>query len=252
MQLRSFSSFSNTAPYGVFSTTPISPMHGFNLVDFFGNVAAAGYLQVFDLALAPTAGLVPKFSIVIQAGGTFPQGLPNLFETLGPITFVNGIWFAMSSTEATYTAAATNFDIFGDVAEWEQPTLPLTGFTVVGDLTTSVATQQVWAQAAGGTNALFMVEFNNKAIVDLYALIYATDAMAAADRIVSIIKIPASSYKLVDFGSNGLRPRQLSKTTGLEVYGCSMSINDVATAPGPYSGGASMTIQSYYKSVTVS
>ncbi len=250
MQLRSFSSFTNTTPYGVFANTPINPMHGFDLVDFFGNVGAAGFLQIFDIVAAPIAGLVPKFSLVIQAGGTFPQGLPNLFETLGPVKFTNGIWFAMSSTEATYTAVGTNFDIFGDVAEWEYPTVGTdpAGLTMVGDLVTAIQTQQVWAQAVGGTNALIEIEFNNSAAVDLYALIYATDAMGANDIITSVIKIPKNSYKISDFGLDGFRPQQLTKSTNAMIRGCSISINNVATAPGPYAP-ASMTIRSYYKSV---
>src|SRR5437867_2790055 len=110
MQLRSFKSYGNVAPVVLFA-------QGCNLVNLDGNVAAAGYFQLFDLATAPSTGAVPLKSFTIGAAGP----LPSLFQALGPIPLTNGLVCAMSSAKQTYVAVATAFDVFGEIEEYELP-----------------------------------------------------------------------------------------------------------------------------------
>jgi hypothetical protein len=135
MQLRSFSAYGQTAPYVVSA-------QACNLANLDGNAAAAGYLQIFNLAAAAslsTGVTVPLKSFTVSAAGP----LASIFSTLGPILLSNGCIVAMSSTETVYTAVATAFDVFGEIDEFEVDVT--TGCSVAGDLSTPQTTLSVWS-----------------------------------------------------------------------------------------------------------
>lgn len=239
MQLRSFEFYTNTAPK-VISSQPC------DLVDLDGSVAAAGWFQVFDLAAAPSNGAVPLKSFDVLAAGP----LPSLFQTLGPVSLLNGLVVAMSSTEATYTAVATNYDVYGELAEWE---MPIPGLTTIGDLTTGLQVQQVWPESSGGTNTVFQITAVNQTSgpgVTLYAVVFATDGMnIATDKYYTILKLPPNSTQKFTFGDSGLQPLQLNNADNSLHQGCSIRILDTLSPPHAY-GSASVAIQTLYKSVT--
>jgi hypothetical protein len=72
----------------------LSTLSGFN-----NSGATTYYAQIYDLGAAPGGGDVPVQSIPVVAMAEFSWS-PDLWE------FVNGIWFALSTTPLTYTAAA--------------------------------------------------------------------------------------------------------------------------------------------------
>lgn len=65
--------------------------------------AATRYIQLHDTATTPSAAAVPKYTFAIPAGLTVIVGTD--FFGQGGVEFVNGVAFAFSTTEATYTAA---------------------------------------------------------------------------------------------------------------------------------------------------
>ncbi len=129
--LRSFSGYAQVAPF-IPLTIPC------NLVNADGYAAGAGWLQFHDKATAPSAAAVPLKSINVPAAGP----LASYFATLGPVPFRNGMAIAMSSTEGTYTALATAFDVWGEVEEFELQPPTLT--TVTAAL--SVDALDIWAE----------------------------------------------------------------------------------------------------------
>jgi hypothetical protein len=152
-QLRSFKYYNNTAAVNITAPDGRGPIPC-ALVDLDGTYSGAGgeWLQMFDLAATPGAGAVPLKSLQLMAAGPVP--LPSLFQELGPITFTLGCWIGISSTQRTYTASASAFDVFGEISEWEMPRVsPMgTAISTAGDLSTAINTLQLWAEATPSTD----------------------------------------------------------------------------------------------------
>jgi hypothetical protein len=72
----------------------LSTLSGFN-----NDAATAYYAQIYDLAAAPGVGDVPVQVLPVAALAEFSWS-PDLWE------FVNGMWFALSTTPLSFTAAA--------------------------------------------------------------------------------------------------------------------------------------------------
>lgn len=72
-----------------------------------GSAVTAQFLQIHDSAAAPAGGAVPNFSIPIAAGAPFSVD----FGAYGMFC-ANGIQIAISSTQHTYTAGATDAAIY--------------------------------------------------------------------------------------------------------------------------------------------
>ena len=94
-QLRVFNSYGRTTPFQMLNRA--GQLFRCTLADLNGNIAAGGkWLQLHDVAAALAGGEVPLMSFNAGAGA---GPLPSLFQTLGPITFNNGMTIAVSSTE---------------------------------------------------------------------------------------------------------------------------------------------------------
>ncbi len=208
--LRSFKAYTNVAPVsplmlidatGTVTQALTLPC---NLVNLDGYAAATGFFQIFDLAVAPTSTVtVPLKSINVAAAGA----LPSLLSGLGSITLNKGLFCAMSSTEAVYTAVATNFDVWGEVEEFEQQ---INGATVAGDLTTGRDSLQVWADAAG-PKTLLRVDLKSTIGAAGWLMIFGKDNPIAGD--VPDVSVPitdVATLQTLDFGggNNGFSPFQ--------------------------------------------
>lgn len=71
----------------------LSTMSGFN-----NSGSTSYYAQIYDLAVAPGGGDVPVQVLPVVAMAEFSWS-PDLW------TFANGVWFALSTTPLSYTAA---------------------------------------------------------------------------------------------------------------------------------------------------
>lgn len=67
---------------------------------------SAGYIMVFNTATTPAGGAVPDFVFLVPAGSTTVVG--NDFFGLNGFWFSNGMAFAWSTTETTYTAGTAS------------------------------------------------------------------------------------------------------------------------------------------------
>lgn len=152
-QLRSFKYYNNTAAVNVQPPDGRGPVP-MVLVDLDGTYSGAGseWLQLFDLSATPGAGAVPLKSFQLAASGPVP--LPSLFQELGGINFTKGIWVGVSTTQRTYTASSSAFDIFGETDEWEMPEVSPSGQAIlsVGDLSTARNVLQIWPEATPTTD----------------------------------------------------------------------------------------------------
>jgi len=221
MQLRSFTELTNAVPIQVFDR-PVT------LVNLDGYAAGAGWLQLFDSTTAPTTEVtVPLKSFNVAAAGP----LPSLFSTLGPIEFKNGLYIALSSTEAVYTAVNTNYDVFGEVEEYRAAYPGSSSF----DSVTGVLTQQAWADSAGPKRLLTLEVFNLEPGVR-YVHIFAKDSVADGDVPLLSLPIAPSATKTWDFG-NGYSPIRVSGTTVND--GCTIGFSTTGpTFTGITSSGA--------------
>lgn len=80
-----------------------------DIITLYGSKNSAAdlrYLHLFDLLAIPGTGAIPKISIALSGvDTTFSIDYPIMPQ--GPRQFLNGIYFAISSTQATLTLAAT-------------------------------------------------------------------------------------------------------------------------------------------------
>lgn len=67
----------------------------------FNDADATRYVQLHDSAEAPEAGAVPRYTMLVPAGGTY------LWQPgQGGRRFLRGLWVCSSSTPGTLTAAS--------------------------------------------------------------------------------------------------------------------------------------------------
>lgn len=198
------------------------------LINVGAYAAAAGWFQIFDLAVAPTSTTtVPLKSINVAAAGMV--NMATILSQVGPIPMHKGLFFAMSSTEAVYTAVATNFDVWGEIEESGDQ---LVGATVVGDLTTPIDVLNVWLTAAG-PKKLLRVDILPDGLTDTRYLML-VEGIIGPTRVPDQSK-PIRQWPLVDdnavittlnFGPDGIDVFAFRGNTPTLQQGCTLVLSD--------------------------
>jgi hypothetical protein len=204
-QLRTFSAYTKNANAGVnlfARQCALSNIDGNYLTG-----AAGQYFQIHDKATAPVNADVPVKSFLLANAG--PINLMSIFQVLGPMNFVNGLGVAISSTEATLTLGTGSFDVFGEIEEYE---LPISGLSVVGDLTTAISSLSIWTEA-NGPQKLYTIEIpaGNGLSSSVYLMLFAKDTGNISNGDVPLWTSPvissSSLRQYFTFGSAGIWPR---------------------------------------------
>ncbi len=201
--------------------------------------ASARWLQLFSASAIPTDTSVPLMSIRVLANATnIPVQLPiNGLPVAEP-----GLTIVASSTEGTLTKdVSATMDIIALVEDWEPftPTNPTD--TSVGDLTTSVTSLQVWAEASGPKRLKRITCIG--AGSDKYLTAYTVDSPISASRLVWSILIPGGKELDLYFGRGGFSPID-ARTDGSHV-GLTIFVAD-NTTPGNQSA-STMKIRASYE-----
>lgn len=109
------------------------------------NSATGGAGSTVSLTITLTQR-VPFKSINIAAAG--PIG--SFLSSLGPVTLTKGLTFALSSTETTYTALTTAYDLWGEVDQYELPVPNDNVITLATvDLSSGTHIQSPWTHLEG-------------------------------------------------------------------------------------------------------
>lgn len=236
MQSRIISGLGLTAPY-----TPFDPFyHPVNLCQLDGYYTGVGneWLQVHDSAAALAGAEVPAISLPLAATGPFP----SMFQTLSPLLFVSGMIFAISSTEKTYTASASEFSFEGAIEEFE---LPVPGLSSSGDYTTNRTTLAAWNSNI--INKMYVLEVINGSGANRYLLLYADGVGDVNSAIIDGFLVPASSKARFVFGSAGRVPQQLlNSAPGQFQSGCLLAVSTSRTALAVI-GAPTLKIKLFYK-----
>jgi hypothetical protein len=119
------------------------------------------------------------------------------------VSIHTGLIIAISSTEATYTADATSYDVFGEVEEWEPQNVDVLGTQVTGDLTTTLNTRTLWADGAG-PHTIYKVVVNEKLGTKCFVIIQPWASNSIAPQFV--IPLAASATLTLNFGVSGIVP----------------------------------------------
>ena len=157
----------------------------------YNNQATALYVQLQEL-LPLAAGGIPASSVTPFKSLTAPKADPGFTYDFGPDgLYMKQLVVAVSSTEINYTAVSANGGLELSI-EVSGNCLTDGSEVVVGDLTTNQQTLQVWSEASGATakKRLLRVDVQNNDNTNAGVLkVYATDAMAGADLVVSQIPV---------------------------------------------------------------
>lgn len=204
------------------------------------NAGAASnlYLQVFDTNVAPAAGVVPLKSW--PAGETGWKDFKN-----GELVLNAGLFVALSTTAATYTAVTGGSNILDilqiEIGDAEVPT----GTSFAGDLTTPTASLQVWS-AASGPKKLIAVEVDNTGNGVQYLMLFSKDTVSAGDKPIDQFTIKAAEVKTaaakLDFGVNGRD--MTSYSSNAQQNGCTLVLSSTT---GVYTAGSNGKIRAEYK-----
>jgi hypothetical protein len=157
-----------------------------------------------------------------------------------------GLIVLASSTGASFTKAiAATLDISAMIEHYETMDFSVAaGYSVAGDLTTGVNALTVWADASG-PKKLHRVNVKNTANAVRYLTVYASPTLNANLRIVRSVKFGALQEKTVDFGEDGLEPRQ--QDADLTSHnGCYLKWTTDPTTAGTVTT-ADANIQAFYK-----
>lgn len=237
-QQRSYKSYANVAPYAPFD----GPCF---LTSIDGYSAGAGWLQIFDKSAALVNGDIPLKSINLADAGP----MPSLLYSGGPVTILNKLQIAFSSTDATYTAANTAFDIWGEVEEFAGYSTVVNQNGLLNVSNAAVTELQIWAEAAGPLK-LFRLVITNGGATTLYAQLFASDVIDGNYIPITQWKIIAGATVDLNFGPTGYSPLSVDAASGLSPgtlrQGCSIGMS---STPGYYTlpVAAESTITGYYK-----
>jgi hypothetical protein len=150
----------------------------------YGTTATNYYLMFFNGVTVPANGAQPIFKQQLLGADGFiynymPRGLWGANLTTPPN--IGGLIAVLSTSAETLTIATGALVMDLDV-EIEEQNVDQPGTTTVGDLTTAVASLQVWAEAAGvgtanlnGAKKLLKVFIINKSGSDQYLQLFAQD-----------------------------------------------------------------------------
>lgn len=170
-----------------FGLCQVKRIHGFN------NQGASVYIQLFETSPESSSvnvsnGKVPTFkSLLAAANNGFDYDFGYNRPTFAELTI------ALSTTETSLTAVAASggLDMTIDI-DGLFLVDNFSGLTVVGDLTTSVTTLQVWANASGPKH---LVRIDSIAVdaTSNYIAGYAVDAPAATNKVLFTFALGNSS-----------------------------------------------------------
>lgn len=196
-------------------------------IDGYNN-GAHTWLQIFDSLTAPVTNDVPLKSLELFAN----DGFAYTFLGMDEVTFVNGLYFALSTSEVNYQADGSGTKISGD-ATVEDLGLIL-GATKVGptDLSTVSGIFDVWAP--NETHKLCYVRLGANgapAATKTWLAVCAVDQAAAAGNIAPMVFIPL--FTTLNSDGSGTVTNLANKSfnfglkdSGLYIFGASQ-----ATAP---------------------
>ncbi len=232
-QLRSFANYTNTAPVSPFAFSC-------NLANIDGYAAGAGWLQLHDKLVGNLLpGDVPLKSIRVSAAGPLPSYLPSL----GSVLFLNALTVAFSSTENTYTAVGTSFDIWGEVDEFAGMETVIAQQNIQ-NVSNAACTDVVGWLEGNGPQSLYYATITNGGATTLYAMLFAEDIITNGDKPITEWPILAGATLNLNFGPTGLSP--MSKIGNTLRQGCHIGMS---TTPTIYTlpGVGESTIAIYYK-----
>lgn len=204
-----------------------------------GTVNTQYFLHIFDYIGAsisfPANGTTPKKSLQVlgQDGFSFTFS-PDDLEFVAA-----GIVFALSSTEATYTAV-----VDGAKVDWEgeYDTQAVQGLSTAGDITTGRASLQVWTNASG-PKVLFEVDWGNNNVAQEFLLFFTKDSPIngdTADLVIGAMDGTSKTSQFYRFGKSGLYRLGQSLTKG-----CTLAIS--STAPTLTTVSAADTLRARFK-----
>lgn len=213
----------------------ISQIEGFAKSD---NPAQGNFLQLFDSCLPPQAGAVPLWEIPVYSSMQFQETLQ-----VARANCTEGIWLGLSTTEGTYTAAATHMDI----TVWTDQT-PL-ATNVVGDKTTGRGNLQVWTQNVANKKLYGLIITETAGNPLTYIIINAVNgASGSGNALYSnqgyIFTLTANQTKKFYFATNGgLQPNfidlnnLINNGAGVLYTGCTIWLSSTI----PVGNGTSFT-----------
>lgn len=245
-QLRKYSAYSQTAGLNLFS-------HGVFLSDMTVNYNGSGseYFMVFDKATAPAAADVPVASIKLGTGSSDSIAF-SFFEEIGSLKLDNGLSVGISSTEASYTASASQFDVWGNVEEWELPQVDTVSTTFPY---TSSQEKTVWAEGAGPKALLEIHAYTGGSTTAIrYIMLFAHASAANGERPIEqwkfsdTINPTAATAMVLRFGKSGYKFFE-ETASGTLKQGCYLILSDTPTVLTKSSTGSgdAMNVYATYK-----
>lgn len=208
---------------GQLAVYPLQDFDGGTLEKLGGFVTGTAnqpyYLHIFDIEQTPTNGAIPKRSeqVLGQDGFRFDYSDNDL-------EFKNGMIFALSSSEETYTAV-----VDGAKVDWEGEidTQAIQGSTTVGDVSTGVNSLQVWTSAQG-PRYLLEVDWISNAVANSFLLFFTKNNPVngdVPDIVIGALDTSTSNplTRQYRFGKSGLNARS---TSGLK--GCTLCVSSTA------------------------
>ena len=197
------------------------------------------YIQLFQ---TPT---VANGDVPVLKGLYAPASAPFDWELN---TALSELLIAISSTQPNYTAvgAGTGLDMTLEIStDFEVGSAN----TIAGDLTTGVASLQVWT-SANGPKKLLRLDVNNTGADDVWIAVQASDAADTADTKSLIAKVAAGDLVNLFFGKDGLVPyKKAGDATvhkGCSVRLATLTAGDV-TLPLSFSAAADFNIRAIYE-----
>ena len=263
------------------SNLRLTNVHG---VAATGNTNSVLYLGIYTTtvatgsslgaATAPAGSAVPVWQMAVT-GKTTTNDFQMSFSGIDPL--INGpCYFAVSSTDGTYTATADVVDIFLEVEEVEEAIARFN--TIATASTTSGNALTVWTDTIGGSSAprslldVLVLDLGNSGGAQLYLQIFAGAAPNTGD-------FPLETYKLAIAGGQSINLVNITgatllnfgdairggktflqqgegtlgvnnTTTGTNYAGCYLRISTTATTLTPAVSNAANIIARYSAPVT--
>ena len=177
------------------------------------------YLQLYQAPVVLASAVPdPKGVLTCPTGQWFDWFFENGLS-------LSELCIGVSTTALTYTAPGAGLGVTGTInfaSDFDVASFP--GLTIVGDLTSNVASRQVWADSAGPKRLLALAIKNNNAGTT-YPYISAADSPAAKNRAqLNLQGITTGATKFYSFGKDGYKPfeQQQSGTSILDRDGCNI------------------------------
>ncbi len=187
------------------------------------------FIQFFQKPAADIAASdIPDISgFFAPAAAPFDWPFPSTYEIN-----LSELSIGISSTQPNYTAAGAGTGIDG-VALIESEFLVTANTTRTGDLTSAVASKQVWTEANGASspNRLLRLDIINNSGDIVFAVMQASDAASTTDHVLPSLKLAnVSTTQKFMFGKGG---QQMSRNdAGTNRQGCTVRFVPPTTIGG--------------------